>query len=586
MEIFKRNRNILTEGNGYEITCGIEFILKRALNNGINNIFIDGKLTDNLPEIDRTSSLRIQPDTNFLWTEIYSLAITNRRAMAFAFDQSFLNFINLEKYFIGNKNLNGGVVLFLFKKQGIKKFSFSFESIFPVYNYYKISEFVDYLPYYFELSEKLKLPVLIYLNDSVMNEYGIDEKKEYTERTAAKPHLSLSFEGDDGHAITYDLKKNIQFFKNTGGHIKLFKGKTGDNLVLTDAAYFHRIIENKNFSENSDIVLFNLLNPVDSSEFLELIKSNCGSYYKNIYIFDDKTILRQQLADVLENNKPSLNFENLKIIGSGNNGGIELGFCTDDFKITEIKSPKSFCPGCTLFTFLQALEKKIGVPEDYVLIGEEGCFSLLNSSPLKFSFQNIIITENPLFLSFNLCSKDLNKTFYIFISALKFSEQIDKFVKINGGLNLKGKITFVVYKSIFDSDYNIENLISHPLLKSLKKTAVKKRTRLKDLSVIQDLPLIFIDNDCHNFANSGRNLNYSSFLYINNSACDKFECRLCYQKTRCPAIKIAGNKDIFIDAEVCNFCKLCIDICPHSAIKSKRRKKIKLKKSLESKINL
>jgi len=586
MGIFKRNRNILTEDSAYEITCGIEFILKRALNNGINNIFIDANLTENFPEITETSFLRIQQDTDFLWTEVYSLAITNRRAMAFAFDRSFLNFVNLEKYFIGNKNLNGGIVLFLFKKEGIKKFSFSFESIFPVYNYYKISEFVDYLPYYFELSEKLKLPVLIYLNNSVMNEYGLDEKKEYIERTAAKPHLSLSLESGGGQNAAYDLKKNIQFFKNTGEHIKLFKGKTGDNLVLTDAAYFHRIIENKKFSENSDIILFNLLNPLNSSELLELIASSCGSYYKNIYIFDDKDLLRHQITGILESNKQSLNFENLRIIESGNNGGIELGFCSDDFKITEIKSEKSFCPGCTLFTFLQSLEKKIGVPEHYVLIGEEGCFSLLNSSPLKFSFQNIIIAENPLFLSYNLCSKDLNKTFYIFISALKFSEQIDKFVKISGGANSKGKITFVVYKSIFDSDYNMKNLISHPLLKSFKKTAVKKRTRLKDLSAMQDLSLIFIGNDCDNFAKSGRNLNYSSFLYINNSACDKFECRLCYQKTRCPAIKIAENKNIFIDAEICNFCKLCIDICPHNAIKSKKRKKIKLKKSLESKINL
>ncbi len=584
MGIFNRNRNNLPEDKGYEIACGIEFILKRALNNGINNIFLDGKLTENLPEINKTSSLRIQSDIDILWTEAYSLAITNRRAMAFACDQSFLNFINLEKYFIGNKNLTGGIVLFLFKKHGIKKFSFSFESIFPVYNYYKISEFIDYLPYYFELSEKLKLPVLIYLNDSVMNEYNLDEKKEYTERTAAKPHLP--FENNGEQTITYELKKNIQFFKNTGEHIKLFKGKTADNLVLTDAEYFHRIIENQNFSENSDIILFNLLNPVDSSEFIELIKSDCGNYYKNIYIFDDKGLLRQQLADILENNKSILSFENLKLIEAGNNNGIELGFCTDDFKITEIKSPKSFCTGCTLFTFFQALEKKIGVPEDSILIGGEGCFSLLNSSALKFSFQNIMVTENPLFLSFNLYSKDLNKTFYIFVSASKFSEQIDKFIKITGELNFKGKITFVVYKSIFDFDYNIENLISHPLLKPFKKIAVKKGTRLRDLDIKLDSALIFIDNDCNSCAKSGRNLNYTAYLYINNSTCDKFECRLCYQKTRCPAIKITENKNIFIDAEVCNFCKLCIDVCPNSAIKSKKRKKIKLKKSLESKINL
>jgi NAD-dependent dihydropyrimidine dehydrogenase PreA subunit len=584
MEIFKKNRNTLPANQDYEFISGVEFISKRALNNGINNIFIDGRMSESLPEIHKASSFKIQPDTDFLWTEAYSLAITNRRTMAFAYDQSFLNFINLEKYFIGNKNFSGGIVLFLFKKPGIKKFSFSFESIFPVYNYYKISGFIDYLPYYFELSEKLKLPVIIYLNDSVMNEYGLDEKKEYTERTAAKPHFS--FESNDKQTILCELKQNIQFFKNTGKHIELFKGKTSGNLVLTDAEYFHRIIENKNFSENSDIILFNLLNPVDSSGFVELIKSGCGNFYKNIYIFDDKDLLRQQLADILENNKPLLNYENLKLNGAGDNNGAETGFCADDFTPAEIKSPKSFCPGCTLFAFLQTLEKKIGVPEDYILIGEEGCFSLLNSSALKFSFQNIMITENPLFLSFNLYSEDLNKKFYIFISSLKFSEQIDKFSKMNDELNFKGKIIFVVYKSIFDFDYNIENLISHPLLKSFKKIFFKKKARLKDLNIRHDSALIFIDSDCLNFAKSGRNLNYTAYLCINNSVCDKFECRLCYQKTKCPAIKIKEDKNIFIDAEVCNVCKLCIDVCPHNAIKSKKRKKIKIKKSLESKINL
>ncbi|MHB1545150.1 MAG: hypothetical protein ACYCV8_00625, partial [bacterium] len=363
MGIFNRNRNILTSDKGYEIICGTELILKRALNNGIGNIFLDGKLTKNLPEIDKTSSLKVQSDMDLLWTEIYCLSITNRRAMAFAYDQSFLNFINLEKYFIGNKNLNGGIVLFLFKKPGIKKFSFSFESILPVYNYYKISGFIDYLPYYFELSEKLKLPVLIYLNESVMNEYNLDEKKEYTERTAAKPNFSF---GDNGiQTVPNELKNNIQFFKNTGKHIELFKGKAGNNLVLTGAEYFHRIIENKDFSENSDIILFNLLNPVDSSEFIELIKSDCGNNYKNIYIFDDKGLLSPQFTEVIENNKSLLNFENLKITGTENNNGIELGFCADDFIITEIKSAKSFCTGCTLFTFLQTLEKEIGVSEDY-----------------------------------------------------------------------------------------------------------------------------------------------------------------------------------------------------------------------------
>ncbi|MHB8232120.1 MAG: indolepyruvate ferredoxin oxidoreductase subunit alpha [bacterium] len=584
MGIFKKNRNILPSDQDYEFISGVEFILKRALNNGINNVFLDDKLTERLPEIPKTSFLKIQSDMDFLWTSVYSLSITNRSVLGFSYDQSFLNFIYLEKYFMGNKNLNGGIVLFLFKKPGIKKFSFSFESIFPVYNYYKISDFLDYLPYYFEISEKLKLPVLIYLNDSVMNEYNPDEKKEYTERTAAKPHFS--FENNNEPTIPFDIKNNIQFLKNTGKHIELFKGLVSNNLVLTDAKYFHRIIENREFSENSDIILFNLLNPIDSEEFIKLIKEDCGNLYKNIYIFDDNALLRQQLADILENNKSLLSYENLKLNNAENGSGIKFGFCSDDFKTTEIKTLSSFCMGCNLFTFLQSIERKMAPPENYILIGAEGCFPLLNSSALKFSFQNIMITENPLFFSFNLNPKYLNKSFYIFIPSLKFSEQIDKFIRMAGGLNFKDKIVFVIYKSIYDFDYNLDNLISHPLLKSFKKIILKKGVRLKDLNASRDASLVFIDNDCKNSAKSGRNLNYSAYLCINNSICDKFECKLCYQKTKCPAIKIKEDKNIFIDAEVCNVCKLCIDICPHNAIKSKKRKKIKIKKSLESKINL
>jgi NAD-dependent dihydropyrimidine dehydrogenase PreA subunit len=584
MGIIKNKKNISTSDKGYEFIGGIEFILKRALNNGINNIFLDDKLTGCLPEIPNHASLKIHSDLEFLWTAVYSLSITNQRSMAFTYDRSFFNFINLEKYFIANKNLNGGAVIFLFKKPDIKKFSFSFESIFPTYNYYKMTGFLDYLPYYFELSEKLKLPVLIYLNDSVMNEYNPDEKKEYTERTAAKPNFS--FRNSDKSAV-YDLKENIQFFKNTGKHIDIFKGEKHGNLVLTDAKYFHRIIENKSFTKNSDIVLFSLINPVDSSEFVELIKSECCNFYKNIYIFDDYGLLTRQLADIFSVNKNLLSYENIGPLNYTANIGIDLGFCADDFELAEIKTPKSFCPGCNLYTFLQNLEKKIGASENDILIGEEGCFSLLNSSALKFSFQNIMITENPLFLSLNLNIKDLNKTLYVFVSSLKFSEHIDIFIKINNEYNhYSGKIVFVVYQSIFDFNYETENLIPHPLLKNFKKTVIKKGARLKNFSIGNDSSLIFISNGCNNFAKSGRNLDYSEYLCINNSLCYKFECRLCYQKTKCPAIKIKENKDTFIDAEICNFCKLCIDICPHNAIKSKKRKKIKIKKSLESKINL
>ncbi len=594
MGIFQINKNKggANQDNGYKIISGLESILERAVNNGINNLFLESKLIEKLPEVPVFPSFNIEADLNFLWTSVYSLSITNRRSLAFTYEQSFLDFIGLEKYFIGNKSITGGIVLFFFKNSSIKKVPFAFEKIFPIYNYYKLSGFLDNLPYYFELSEKLKLPVLIYLNDSVMNEYYAYEKKEYTERTAAKIDFSFANFGDnnDKANIICDLSQNVQLFKNTGKHVEFFKGNSQSNLIFTDSKYFHRIMENRTFSENSDIILFNLINPVDYSHLTELVKSNCANFYKNIFIFDDYALLRYQLADFLKNNKELLQYENLKLIGGEikNDKLIELGFCSDEFTLAETKNLKSFCPGCTLFTFLQALEKKLGGRENCVLIGDEGCFSLIKFSSLKFSFQNIIVTENPIFFSYNLRSKNPDRSFYIFISSEKFSEHFDKFIKMQKEPNFNGNITVVAYKSILDFDYNfnLESLILNPLLKSFKKISIKNGTRLKDLNSEINSPLIFIDNNCVKSAKTGRNLNYISYLTVNNSICNKLECRLCYQKTKCPAIKIKENKDIFIEPEICNLCRLCIDICPNNAIKSKRRKKIKIKKSLESKINL
>ncbi len=592
MRIFGKNNKLTVKNSNGEFISGIEYIIKRTLNNGINNIFLEDNIVKAMPEIPKLFSLNIESELEFLWTEVYMLSATNRRSMVFAYDMSFINFINLEEYFIKNTALKGGIVLFLFKKQCIKKISFEFKSIFPVYNYYKTSNFIDYLPYYFELSEKLKLPVIIYLNDSVMNEYCPDEKKEYTERTAVKPDFFLINNGNDINlSDTYKLQRNIQLFKNTGRHIEFFKGESEvtniNNLILTDAKNFHRIIENKSFSENSDIILFNLLNPIDDSSLIGIIKSECGIFYKNVYIFDSYSLLTSRLIDIFKNNKNILGYENLSVAEDKNNTGIEFGFCSDDFNIADTKTPKSFCIGCGLFTFLNSLEKKIGNSGNDILIGDKGCFSLLTSSSLKFSFQSITEAENPIFFSYSLNSKDLSKNFYIFVSSLHFYEHMDKFFKIHNGGNVKNRIVFIVYKSIFDFNFNIENLILNPMLKPVKKNVLRKGNRLKDLNIAYDrVSIIFIDNDCLNFAKSGRNLNYTSYLVINNNVCAKFECRLCYQKTKCPAIKIYKDGDIFIDAEICNFCKLCIDICPYNAIRPKKRKKIKIKKSLESKINL
>ena len=582
MQLFKKNTGISFERQNYELINGAEFLFKRASNSGIKNIFLDNSLIPLLPEISNPPFLKTYSNSDLFWTSVYALSMTHQRVMGLTYDQSFFNFIFLEKYFTNNSNLNGGIVIFLFKKEGIKDFSFSLKTIFPIYNYYKIDDFLEPLPYYFELSEKLKLPVLIYLNESTLHEFKPDEFKEYTERTEKKQLLQLNNDSDEKKiSLGLDLKQNYRYFKNIGKPFEFFKGKNRNNLIFSDSKNFHWIAEDLKLSENSDIILFNLLNPLEIDELIEITKNNCHDYYKNIYIFDDYNTLLFQLSRFIKDGRLNLKYENLKIAPKENNHG----FCIDDFIPPNIKIDPSFCIGCNLFTFLHKLKDKKPSTED-ILIGDDECFALIKSSALKYSFPNLLTIKNPLYFASSLNPKDLNKSLYIFIASSKFSEHMNIFIKTINNLNSKYKMTFIVYKSIFDFHYNINDIIANPLLKSFKKVILKEGGRLRDLDDKYDSTLIFLGNNCENNAKTGRNLNYLKYLYINNIICNKYECKLCYQLTKCPAIKVNEDKNIIVDGQVCTICNLCIDICPHNSIKLKKRKKVKIKQPLESKINL
>lgn len=592
MGILKRNKNIIIENDGPDLVNGFEFIIKRALNNGIGNIFLESALISRLPEVPLSTSVQVRNDSSMLWESAFTLGITNRRFMGFATEGSFFNFSAIDKHFIGNKNLSGGVVAFLFKDWGINKISSKFKGIFPTFSYFRIKDFIEYLPYYFELSEKLKLPVLIYLNDSILNEYNPEEKKEYTERTAAKAHFNLAnANGNDTEKQDKTVKQDIQLFKNTGKHVMLFKGESPSNLFFTSSEYFPRLIENNSIAKNSDIILFNLLNPIDFSALKEILEKEDGGQYTNAYICDDTGFIRRAITNANLNELEGYKrFLNLNTAGSACKEITGLNFCMDRFEMTETKTLSSFCPGCGLFAFLQAIEKMAGgegaVASQFGLIGDNGCFKLIEASALKFSFENISFSEEPVYFSMNMRSKDLDKKFFVFVPIGKFLEKLHIYSKITSEPELKDRIVFVIYKTIYDLSSGLEELLSNPIIKPLKKAVVKGGARLKEIGAALTASLIIIDNDCQVLAKSGRNLNYTGYLEINNAICDKTECKLCLQKTKCPAIKINGGGEITIDPESCALCWLCRDICQNNGIKYKKRKKIKIKKSLESKIKI
>ncbi len=224
---------------------------------------------------------------------------------------------------------------------------------------------------------------------------------------------------------------------------------------------------------------------------------------------------------------------------------------------------------------------------DTIIIGDTNCFSLLSSSPLKFSFPDLFLIKEPVYFISNLDTKNLNKQIYLIISYSNFLNNIDLIIDKINNLTSKETIYFVVYDSIFDySNNSIRINYDLPQLRNIKKEILKNNLTFQDLKTKYKAELIFIEDNCIKKSNGTKNYNFYKYLKINNDICLKFDCKLCFQTSGCPAIKIEETNNFVIDPVMCTNCKLCIAICPHNAIKIHKKRKTKIKENIESKINL
>ncbi len=570
-------KNKTAQNPFYELISGGDRLLRSARFLGIKSIFLDKALLPVIPELQDPSGLKFYPDSEILWTSVYSLSITNQRVMALINDQSLLNFSYLEKY-LSSGSLRGGVVTFIIKKSGEKILPGEIKNIFPVYNFHRQDDFIHILPQFFDLSERLKLPVLILANNSIFNEFTAEDDLKTAQRTEIKPDLNV-MEGMNNNkpSLPVDMRRDLSLFKNTGSLVEFFSGETHENLILTDSDNFQWLIENPHISKSSDIILFNLLNPFFTDEFNRILENNCRGYYKNLFIFDDYSFLDSNLSEIKNSLDSQLKYDNFSTLGGKNNKRL----CFEYFEPGEISVSPSFCPGCNLYAFLQGHKNDESVKND-IFIGDDICFSLLKSSALKYNFPNVFTVENPLYFVLNLEPANSGKRLFMVIPSSKLSGQIDIVLeKLNGSSN----VSFIIYKSIFDYEGNFHKATFNPSLKSLKNTIIRGRARLKDIKK-KGARLIFIDNDCSAFAKRGRDLDYTKYLEIKSTVCDKYECKLCVQETKCPGIVADSDGKLVIEPAICNICYLCVDICPHRAIKLRKRKEIKKRKSLENRIDI
>ncbi len=581
MQLFnKNNKNTLLNKFEKKIIPGIEIIFQRAKGNGVNNLFYDENINYLLPEVLLDlSAVKKYSNINLLWFSVFALSIARQRSFIVCNADSFFSFSQLEDIFLKPNQFYGGVVICLLNRSSYNNFSAEIEKKFPIFNYSKLDEFIDLIPSEFQLSEKLKLPVIIYLNNSILSEYKICDSNKFAERTEAKTILKVSDNLESGKN-QFILPANYEGFKNYNNSIEFMLNENSDNLILCDSKAFPEIIEKFN---DDNIIYFKLLNPLDLEKLRSIFDNIPEKLFKQIIIYDCYNLLSKPLYSFFKNNN-KIKFNKLTLI---NNSAKENAGCfyLENFTPADVHVSPSFCIGCNLFAFLQKLNKIDN--KDTILVGDTNCFSLISSSPLKFSFPDLFLIKEPVYFISNMDTKNLNKKIYLIISYSNFLNNINLIIDKINNLAPKETMYFVVYDSIFDySNNSIKINYDLPQLKNIKTEILKNNSTLHDFKTQYKANLIFIEDNCIKKSGGTKNYDFYRYLKINNDICLKFECKLCFQTSGCPAIKIEETNNFVIDPVICTHCKLCIAICPHNAIKMHKRRKVKIKENIENKINL
>ncbi len=300
MQLFKKN-NKKDSVNKFEkkLIAGIEIIFQRAKSNGVNNLFYDENINYLLPEVFLDSStVKKYSNINLLWFSVFALSVARQRSFIVCNAGSFFSFSQLEDIFLKPNQFFGGVVICLFNRRSYNNFSAEIEKKFPIFNYSKLDEFIDLIPSKFQISEKLKVPVIIYLNNSTLFEYKICSSNNFAERTEAKTILKSTDNLGSGKN-QFILPSNYEGFKNYNNSIEFMPNENSDNLILCDSKTFPSVREKFN---NDNIIYFKLLNPLDLEKLKSIFDNIQEKLFEQIFIYDSYNLLSKPLYSFFKNN--------------------------------------------------------------------------------------------------------------------------------------------------------------------------------------------------------------------------------------------------------------------------------------------
>ncbi len=252
-----------------------------------------------------------------------------------------------------------------------------------------------------------------------------------------------------------------------------------------------------------------------------------------------------------------------------------------------------FCPGCAHRSIFYAVKKVYG--EKAIFAGDIGCYVLGIFEP--FTMQDFVVSMGASLGISHGISRVSSQEIVVFIgdstffhagmpalANLKFNDgksplviiMDNSFTSMTGHQPNPGTGITAMGKSV--GPIHIEEVVESmgAEVRVVNSFSQKQMTEaLKELRKMKGLRVLVAKGECRLVTKRKlrkRGLSFTTF-YIDQEKCTK--CGICTDKFSCPAIrtKKVGKETIYyIEPHFCWGCSVCLQICPHGAIKANIKK--------------
>ncbi len=458
---------------------------------------------------------------------------------------------------------------------------------FPLYEPTSVQEIYLQVRASYQISIAFETPVFVFIPVELahtvasiqrMNDSPI--KNNFVFRKDKKRYINVGQKAVANHKILVQKISNISELGDaTDSH---FNGKAKIGIVTRGLAfgYVLEAILKLNLQEAVALLQVKRVFPISQKEIIDFAKDKD----ELIFVEDQDGFLETMVKQVCFNEL------NCKIFGKSHfpeYGALDRNFVLKHFAdkfskplpqkenfVFEIEERLgTFCEGCPHTASFYAIADVLD-DVDFVLGGDIGCSSL---PPYKADWllcmnagigisQGIAMVSDQLVISTGGDGSFFHGGMISLQSAVENNINMIHIVFDNQYIAMtghqysptqgKGFQVETFLEAIGVQHFNVVNVFEKDQMKNALKEAIEVKKGVR---------VIWARGACALITNAKRGQEpYAFTVKIDADSCG--DCRLCYEKLACPAIKMDENEMLFSDENLCVRCGVCAHICPKDAI--------------------